>query len=95
MKPTGTSVVFIGEAELQRYVQTFLVIVAVICVPILLLPTPLYLLISHKISTRNQRHYETIANDEDAYSNNNNNDESAHGDAHGDGHFEFGEVFVH
>ena len=65
-----------------------MVIIAVLCIPIMLLPKPLILNAEHKTT----QGYGVITNDDDMIGGGGG---GGHGHGHGDEEFDFGEVMIH
>ena len=43
---------------MQKFVQIFLVLIAVICIPWMLFPKPIYLYVKHKNAVKKVQHYD-------------------------------------
>eukprot|EP00800_Vazella_pourtalesii_P002349 TRINITY_DN1217_c0_g1_i2.p1 TRINITY_DN1217_c0_g1~~TRINITY_DN1217_c0_g1_i2.p1 ORF type:complete len:539 (-),score=106.79 TRINITY_DN1217_c0_g1_i2:283-1899(-) len=82
------------DPELQKYVQIFLVLIAVACIPWMLIPSPIYVIIKDKLSKRHRANYQRIEDDEEVRT----NGEIAGGEgaaAQEDDQLEVGELIVH
>ncbi|KAI6645916.1 V-type proton ATPase [Oopsacas minuta] len=91
--PTVEEGTVVFDAELQSYLQILLVLVALISVPWLLIPSPLYLIIKNKLAKRNRANYQRIEDDEEATANGELSGDAAA--AQDDDQLEVGEVVVH